>query len=90
MYKVAKPLLRLAIVIAREAKEVEGNMRGVQTVILGDESRGLRRRKFAFYERQVETFIRAVEFIANDWMAHMTEVNSNLMLATGQEHHANE
>src|ERR1041385_1678404 len=81
--EVGEPLLRLRTEVAGPAAPGKIQTPGRERVVGQDQPRALFVGEAAEDEVEIEPFIAAVEFVANDGMTGVGEVDSQLMLAAG-------
>ena len=85
--ELAKPFLRFSAVNALFAIPLKAHFTSVQGLAVEDEALALFVGEAAFYQGEIEGFIAAIDFIAHDGVAHVREVDADLVFATGQQLH---
>jgi hypothetical protein len=81
--EIREPRFRFAAKFHRPAAPSETHGAGVQGVMRQHEPGALLRRQTVLDQRQIQILVATVEFIADDGMAEMGEVDADLMFAAG-------
>jgi len=82
-----KPLFWLSAVNTLCALPLETDFTGVQGLAAEDEAVALLVGEAALYQGEVEGLVAAVDFVADDGMTEVREVDTDLVFATGQQLH---
>ena len=85
--EIREPLFWLGLKLNLHSTPNESHGPRVQGVIGQDEPGFLFSRQSILDKRQVQIFIAAVKFVADNGMADVGEVNANLVFAPGAWHH---
>ena len=81
--KTGKPWFRLAAEFHGLPAPNEADGAGVKRLVRQDEPGKLLRRQAVFDQRHIYILVAAVQFIADDGMAEVGEVDADLMFAAG-------
>ena len=79
----AEPLLRVGVELPIPATPFKGQTTGVQGVARQDEPPALFVSEAALDQREVAVFVVPVQFVADDRMPEVREMNPDLVLAPG-------